>query len=270
MTLSRHLIHAIATAVAEHHSGNDSTGSTSTDEELDMKEALHKKTKIPVIATISPCNASKHDIFRWPPLALLPYMWCSLVLMHKYLVMIPELNLTLTLIPLLLVLIHDYEQPIHVHGYTGEVSPDENCCIVSAVVAYDHPETGGTFMLVFNQAILINKLPTNLVSPMQLHDVGIRVYDEPKSMALKPIDNHNAIVIPDNDDGITLRIPLRIQGVITYFHIHKPTKDEFESCDNWIEMTANSPDWDPSTNRFQEQEDAILDDYGRLHEQLEK
>ena len=69
--------------------------------------------------------------------------------------------------------IHDYEQPIHVHGYTGEVLPDENCHVVSAVVAYDHPETGDTFMLAFNQAILINKLPTNLVSPMQLHDVGI-------------------------------------------------------------------------------------------------
>ena len=38
--------------------------------------------------------------------------------------------------------IHDYEQPIHVHGYTGEVLPDENCHVVSAVVAYDHPETG--------------------------------------------------------------------------------------------------------------------------------
>ena len=35
-------------------------------------------------------------------------------------------------------------------------------------------------------------------------------------------------------------------------------------------MTDDSPDWDPSTNRFQEQEDAMFDDYGRLHEQIEK
>ena len=98
---------------------------------------------------------------------------------------------------------------LHVHGYTGEISPDENCHIVSAMVAYDHPETGDTFMLVFNQAILINKLPTNLVSPMQLHDVGIQVNDEPKSMASKPTNDHNAIVNSDDDDGITLRIPLR-------------------------------------------------------------
>ena len=69
--------------------------------------------------------------------------------------------------------IHNYEQPISVHGYTGEILPDENCHVVSAMVAYDHPETGDTLMLVFNQTILIDKLPTNLVSPMQLHDVGI-------------------------------------------------------------------------------------------------
>ena len=67
--------------------------------------------------------------------------------------------------------IHDYEQPVHVHGYTGEVSPDENCRIVSAMVAYDHPETGDTIMLVFNQAILMDKLPTNLVSPMQASEL---------------------------------------------------------------------------------------------------
>ena len=46
MMLSKHSVHAIATAVAEHNSGNDSTGSTSSDEELDMKEAPHKKTKV--------------------------------------------------------------------------------------------------------------------------------------------------------------------------------------------------------------------------------
>ena len=51
--LSTHSIHAIATAVAEHRSGNDSTGSTSSDEELDMKEAPHKKTKVS-----SNCNNS--------------------------------------------------------------------------------------------------------------------------------------------------------------------------------------------------------------------
>ena len=53
MMLSKRLIHAISTAVAKRCSGNDSTGSTSSDEELDMKEAPHKKTKVS-----SNCNNS--------------------------------------------------------------------------------------------------------------------------------------------------------------------------------------------------------------------
>ena len=53
--------------------------------------------------------------------------------------------------------IHDYGQPIHVHGYTGEMLPGGNCYIVSAMVASDHPETGDTFILVFNQANPIDK-----------------------------------------------------------------------------------------------------------------
>ena len=101
--ISKCSIHGIATAVAGHHSGNDSTGSTSSDEELDMKEALHKKTKVSSNCNKSALHVSEHDIFCWPPLALLPYVWRGSVLMHKYLIMILEPNSTLTLIPLLLV-----------------------------------------------------------------------------------------------------------------------------------------------------------------------
>ena len=59
-------------------------------------------------------------------------------------------------------------------------------------------------MLVFNQAIPIDKLrpPPNLVSPLQLCDVGIQVNDKPKSMVSKPTNDHNAIVITDDNDGI--------------------------------------------------------------------
>ena len=36
-------------------------------------------------------------------------------------------------------LIHDYDTPVRVHGYTEEVSRSSNCRIVNAVIAYDHP-----------------------------------------------------------------------------------------------------------------------------------
>ena len=148
----------------------------------------------------------------------------------------------------------DYKQPVCVHGYTTDVASNDNCCIVSAVVAYDHPETGDTYMLVFNQTILIDHLPTTLVSPMQLQDIGICVNDKPKS----------SIVVPSDNGSITLQILLHIQGVTMYFDSRKLTKQEFKACNLKIDMTTDLPDWDPLTTWFEEQENSMLDNYGQL------
>ena len=55
-------------------------------------------------------------------------MLLSLVLTPKDLLMILELNLTPTLIQLgssTALVLHDYEQPVCVHGSTGDVAPGD-------------------------------------------------------------------------------------------------------------------------------------------------
>ena len=77
-------------------------------------------------------------------------------------------------------------------------------------------------MLIFNQAILIYHLPTTLVLLMQLQDVGICVDGKPKSMALNPTNDHNFIVVPSDNGGITLwKIPVHIQGGNNVFQLKK-------------------------------------------------
>jgi hypothetical protein len=77
--------------------------------------------------------------------------------------------------------IHEFDQTVRVHGYTKSIGAMK-AKTVSAVVAYDHPETGDTYMLVIHQVILVPKLKSNLLCPMQLHDFDIRVNDKPKYM----------------------------------------------------------------------------------------
>ena len=101
---------------------------------------------------------------------------------------------------------------------------------------------------------------------MQLQQVGIHVNDKPKFLALNPTDDHNSIVVPSDDGGITLQIPLCIQGVTTYFDSRKLMKQEFEACDLKIDMTANLPDWDRLMTQFEEQENSLLDDYSQLQD----
>ena len=90
---------------------------------------------------------------------------------------------------------------------------------MTAVIAYDHPETGEAYMLVIHQAILVPGMKANLLSSMQLRDNDLQVNDEPKCMALTPTEDYHAIWIPDveNDDGGGLRIPLSLKGVTSYF-----------------------------------------------------
>ena len=47
-------------------------------------------------------------------------------------------------------LIHDYVRPVQVHGYYQLVGEIEACQTVSAVIGYDHPESGDTYMLVLH------------------------------------------------------------------------------------------------------------------------
>ena len=42
-------------------------------------------------------------------------------------------------------------------------------------------------------------------------------------------------------------------------------KDEFENFP-WIELTYLTPDWDPHSITFQEQEEALMNNKGKLHE----
>ena len=47
-------------------------------------------------------------------------------------------------------LIHDYDRPVQFHRYDEGVSEIEICRTVSAVIAYDHPESDDTYMLVLH------------------------------------------------------------------------------------------------------------------------
>ena len=170
-------------------------------------------------------------------------------------------------------LIHDYKTPVHVQGYNEDVGERSNCRIISTVVAYNHPETGEVYMLVIHQAILIPDMPNDLLCPMQLQDHGLPVNDKPKYMALNPTDDHHAITFRDHytQRGEPLRIPLELHGVTSYFPSRKPTKDEYENTPESlrVELTAEAPDWDPSSKRFQQQEDAMVQADGQLKDPVE-
>ena len=166
--------------------------------------------------------------------------------------------------------IYDYNTPVRVHGYDDGVGRRPNCRMIGAVVAYDDPADGRAWMLVFNQSILIPGMKHNLVCPMQMRDNDIFVNDEPKHMVEDPSEYNHAITVPSvTVDDEPFRIPLSLDGVVSYFPTRKPTWDEYNGTpeERVIHMTASSPEWDPSSNRFSQEEDAMLDRDGRMRDE---
>ena len=148
-------------------------------------------------------------------------------------------------------LINDFERPVNVHGYNETIGA-ERCKTVSAVVAYDHPGTGDTYMLTIHQAILIPGLKTNLLSTMQMRDNDCSVNDEPKHMVPTPTNNHHAIVTPALEGKESLRIPLLLHGVTSYFPSRKPTRQEYETCESQfcIDLTGETNEGNQHTKRY--------------------
>ena len=92
------------------------------------------------------------------------------------------------------------------------------------------------------------------------------VNDVPKHQCSDPTDESHAIVVGDPDlGGRRVILPLHISGVTSYLPVYKPTKEEYESGDYIaIEMTSETLDWDPLTDRHKKVEDAMVDGDGRL------
>jgi hypothetical protein len=164
--------------------------------------------------------------------------------------------------------IQDFNRPVRVHGYDQSVAQRDSCKTVTGVMAYDHPTTGVTYFLTFHQAILIPCMKVSLISPMQMRDNDLSMNDEPKSMALTPTDDHHCVTILQKEDVDGLKIPLSLHGVTSYFTTRKPTRQEYEQSDLdlRIDMTYESPEWDPSDERFAKAEQAIANDDGQLYD----
>jgi hypothetical protein len=111
---------------------------------------------------------------------------------------------------------------------------------VSGALAFDHPMTGQTYLLVFHQAISMPQLDHHLLCPMQCRVNDVIVNDVPKFLTLNPTDNTHAIVVNDPDDlERHICFPLNIQGVTSYLTVRKPTLAEWDSGDILhINMTA--------------------------------
>jgi len=106
----------------------------------------------------------------------------------------------------------EYKQDmVNVESYHPQYKAMQNVAIVQAASAYDDPETGVTYILIFNQALdFTQSLPLTLVNPNQMRMNGLIIDDVPKHLSHSPDATHS-IYVPEHD----LHIKLQMRGVLS-------------------------------------------------------
>jgi hypothetical protein len=135
-----------------------------------------------------------------------------------------------------------------VSPYHPQYKAVQNVPIAQVGVAYTHPDTGTTFILVLNQALYVKELPHTLINPNQLRCHGIIVDDCPRHLSPDPEKAKHSIFMPEYD----LRLPLAMKGILSYLPVRYPTDKELDSC-QWIELTSDK-EWDPHAQDYAEKE----------------
>jgi hypothetical protein len=91
------------------------------------------------------------------------------------------------------------------------------------------------------------------------------VIDEcPKFLSANPTDESHSIYLPKDD----LRISLELRGVTQYFPTRTPTQEEYDNCPDYLihDLTSFTPDWNPHSLSFAQQEENMTDQFGLLRE----
>jgi hypothetical protein len=117
--------------------------------------------------------------------------------------------------------------------------------------------------LIVHQSIFSPTLNQNLLSTMQLrlHDIIVNKTPKFQSLNLTKL-SHSISVRGDNVDEVLI-IPLELHGVMSCFPTFKPTQEEFETYDRY-ELMYESPEYDPSTKTFHDQEAGMMDSWRNL------
>jgi hypothetical protein len=154
-------------------------------------------------------------------------------------------------------IVYDTNRTADVSPFLPELGTAEK---VRIIIAYDDHPDGETIILIINQALYIPALQDNLVCDIQCRMDDVVIDSCPKSMSENPTDDTHTLKFRNYNN---YTIPLDLKGNISCFPSRKPNKQEYHECQH-IEMTAESPEWNPHARLFDDNENAMTDEEGFL------
>ena len=160
---------------------------------------------------------------------------------------------------------HESGRTITVGPFTKSLGSMNDVPVVDCVVAYDCPYSDRTVLLAMHNALYIPEMEENLLPPFVVRRQGHKLSEIPKIQVDDPKETDHCLELDDNG----MRIPLQLNGIVSYFHTRKPTEDEYEEAivrDNVISLNVDEEKWDPHDERYARDEECMLDFNGRVIE----
>jgi hypothetical protein len=122
---------------------------------------------------------------------------------------------------------------IYYHNCTVSVAPfmdffgtANDIPIVTAAIAYDDPILAQTFVLNLHQALYFgDQLFHNLISPFQLRLSEVTINERVRILTHQPTHDNHCILF----DQAQVKIPLRLNGIVSYFSSRRPTLKEYHN-----------------------------------------
>jgi hypothetical protein len=143
------------------------------------------------------------------------------------------------------------EKSCDVYPFSNSYEPLTQIPIAKVATAYDHPLTGETFILIFGQALYFgDKLEHTLICPNQAHYNGVIEDNVPRHLSHDRRSTHS-LFFPDNN----IRLPLQLNGVISYINTRYPKQKEIDEC-RWLIVTSDE-EWESYDSSFAECEEQM-------------
>ena len=155
-------------------------------------------------------------------------------------------------------MLSESSQTVSVYGFESSLGHVRDIPVCSIAVSYDDPVLFQTFVLVFHQVLYIPGLENHLLNPSQLRHNGLTVNSTPlRELDIQDRTHHSHSILAPYDDNL-LHIPLRLQGVMSYFPVRKPTQSEIDDPFRFppIEMTSSAT-WEPYNEAISAEEDRL-------------
>lgn len=135
---------------------------------------------------------------------------------------------------------------LYYHNRTVSVAPflhsfgtEDQVPIVTAAIAYDDPITAQTYILIVHQALYFgDKLVHNLINPFQCCLNEVKIDECARILTDRPDDTAHSVYFTKE----AVKIPLRLNGIVSYFHSRRPAMAEYEHCMH-LQLTPDEPEW---------------------------